>query len=73
MPRLPLEPNKITKLSAARAVSPVHPQQERIPLVLEAEDVTVARVGERHRRDEVAHTLITSGSEPVDPDRCPTA
>ena len=41
--------------------------------MLEAEDVTVARVGERHRRDEVAHTLITSGSEPVDPDRCPTA
>jgi hypothetical protein len=29
--RLPLEPNKITKPSAARAVNPVHPQQKRIP------------------------------------------
>jgi hypothetical protein len=33
-------PNKITKPSAARAVRPVHPQQERIPLALKAEDVT---------------------------------
>jgi hypothetical protein len=39
--RLPLEPNKITKPSAARVVSPVHPRQERIPLALKAEHVTV--------------------------------
>ena len=42
------------------------------PLVLKAEDVTVSRVGQRYRRDEVAHTLIVSLAEPVDLDGLPT-
>jgi hypothetical protein len=44
----------------------------RISLVLRAEDVTVSRVGQRYRRDEVAHTLIVSPAEPVDLDGLPT-
>ena len=58
--------------AAARALRPVHPQQQRIPLVLKAEDVTVSSVGQRYRRDEVAHTLIVSLAEPVDLDDLPT-
>ena len=40
--------------------------------MLKAEDVTVSRVGQHYRRDEVAHTLIVSLAEPVDLDDLPT-
>jgi hypothetical protein len=67
--RLPLEPNKITKPSAARGSETSSPTAGAHSLALKAEHVTVARIGERHQRDEVPHILIISGTEPVDPDR----
>ena len=47
--RLPLESDQISFPSAAGIVGPTDPQQKRVPLALETEDVTVARIGERHR------------------------
>jgi hypothetical protein len=38
--RSPRESNKITTTRAAKAVRPVHPQIEHVPLALEAEAVT---------------------------------
>ena len=53
-------------------MGPTDPQQKRVPLALETKDVTMARIGQRHGRDEVTYALIVSLAEPVDPDRVPT-
>ena len=53
-------------------MGPTDPQQKRVPLALETEDVTVSRVGQRHGRDEVTYALIVSLAEPVGLDGLPT-
>ena len=53
-------------------MGPTDPQQKRVPLALQIEHVTVARIGQRHSRDEVTYALIVSLAEPVDLDGLPT-
>ena len=64
--------DQISFPGAAGIVGPSDPQQKRVPLALETEDVTVARIGERHGRDEAPYALIVSLTEPVDLDGLPT-